>query len=792
LQPAGDRSPVLEPYPFLQGGGELGALIARKDWSATPLGPIESWPQSLKTSLGILLNSQHPMFVFWGPELIKIYNDAYRPITGHKHPRALGRPAPEVWPEIWDDIKPLIDRALAGQSTWSDDLMLFMERNGFPEEVYFTFSYSPIPDDTIGIAGMFCACTETTRRVLGDRRLRTLRDLAAAPAEARTIAEACQLSAAALGSNPQDIPFALIYLTADGAAPWLAGHTGLETLEAPERSAMLGEPGATAWPISHVIETRRSVRMSPLSELIAVVPPGPWSEPPADAIVLPLIDKGLDRGVGAMVLGISARRPFDVEYRQWFDLVAAQVSSSITNARAAEDERRRAEALAEIDRAKTTFFSNVSHEFRTPLTLILGPMADALGQPDGALTGVELDTAHRNAQRLLKLVNGLLDFARIEAGRLQASYAPTDLARLTEELASVFRSAIERAGLTFTVSCDHAIGEIYVDRDMWERIVLNLLSNALKFTFEGGITVSLQAVPGGAELAVEDTGIGIASDDLPQVFERFKRIEGVRARTHEGSGIGLALVQEFVRLHGGTVRVDSVPGRGTTFVVALSSGRDHLPADRIGPPQRESPVTRDRQAFVDEALRWLPDATEPEGAVHREFDIAADRRIVVADDNADMRGYLAHLLGATWRVEAVANGEEALAALRREPAHLLLADVMMPVVDGVALIRAVRSDPALRELPVLLVSARAGEEARIEGLEAGADDYLCKPFSARELVARVASQLELASARADAGVERDRLRSILSDHVLALHQLEDQRAQSTLTRFRGGPIQAIG
>ncbi|HEX6217196.1 MAG TPA: PAS domain-containing protein, partial [Vicinamibacterales bacterium] len=164
---------------FLQGGGEMGALIRSKDWSATPLGPSETWPQSLKTTLGIILNSRYPMFVFWGPQLIKIYNDGYKPILGGKHPWALGQPAREVWPEIWPAIEPLVDRALSGDPTWSDDLLLFMERNGFPEEVYFTFSYSPVPDESGGIGGMFCACTETTNEVLGERRLRTLRDLAA-------------------------------------------------------------------------------------------------------------------------------------------------------------------------------------------------------------------------------------------------------------------------------------------------------------------------------------------------------------------------------------------------------------------------------------------------------------------------------------------------------------------------------------------------------------------------------------------------------------------------------------
>ncbi|MBV8398625.1 MAG: response regulator [Acetobacteraceae bacterium] len=753
---------------FIQGGGELGALMRAKDWSATPLGPVGMWSRAVKTAVSLCLNSRFPIVLWLGPELRLLYNDAYIPFLGEaKHPTMLGAPGHEAWGEIWPTIGPMHDEARAGRATWVEDQLMFFARRLPREEVYVTFSYSPIlGDDGRTVEGVFCACTETTERVLGERRLSVLRGLRLRTSEQRTVEAACRDAATVLENDPAAIPFAAIYLLEeDGMARRVAGTRLLNDRAAPERHPLEGSAGQAPWPLGEASQTRHVVEVSDVPDRIGILPAGLWRDPVERALVLPLAAASQDAPAGFLVVGVNPRRVLDAGYRGFLDLVAEHVATRMADARAFENERRRADALAELDRAKTAFFSNVSHEFRTPLTLMLGPLEELLSRFGGALPpGCRslATVAHRNSLRLLRLVNTVLDFSRIEAGRVQALYEPIDLSAFTAELASSFRSACERSGLRLDVACGSLPEPVYVDRDMWEKIVLNLLSNAFKFTFEGGIAVRVAATPAGAELRVSDTGIGVPDAELPHLFERFHHIDGQRGRSFEGSGIGLALVHELVRLHGGAIRVSSEAGRGTTFTVVLPFGRAHLPADRVGSPRVRSPVSVRAAAFAEEALRWLSGdegATSPrkEGASEPASAAPGERaRVLVADDNADMRNYVTRLLSSRWDVEAVADGEAALAAARRRYPALVLSDVIMPGVGGLGLVAALRKDSALADVPVLLLSARAGEEARVEGLDAGADDYLTKPFAARELLARVASHIALARLRRDAA---ERLRA---------------------------------
>ncbi|MBC5785071.1 response regulator [Ramlibacter sp. USB13] len=725
---------------FLSGGGELSSLILQHDWSSTPLGPVAQWPQSLKTTVSLMLNSQHPMWVGWGPQATFLYNEAYISVLSQaKHPWALGRPAAEVWAEIWDVCGPLADRVFQhGQASFQDDVRLFMKRRDYVEEVFYSFSYSPIRDESGGVGGLFCPSAETTGKVLGARRLATLSDLAAEALVKSTVHDACQTAMQIVGRNADDVPFALLFLVdADGALQ-LASSTHLEGCP-PE--AFL----ATTWQVQEVF-AQREARTVPVPAL-PCLPVGLANQPVLRARVLPVSRSKDDEPFGVLVAAASPARPLDQEYESFSGLVASQLASTVQNARAAEEARARAEKLAELDRAKTLFFSNVSHELRTPLTLMLGPLeemeASSATVQDGTLRhGVTL--ALRNGRRLHKLVNTLLDFSRIEAGRLRASFVPTDLGAETADLASNFRSAIEKAGMRLVVDCVSTGQQMYVDREMWEKVVLNLVSNAFKYTLQGEIVVRLRMDGTHAVLEVSDTGAGIPEHELPRLFERFHRIEGTRGRTHEGTGIGLALVQELVRLHGGTIAVRSRAGEGSNFEVRIPAGRAHLPQEQVSEVPKAA-VPRVGGAYITEALGWLPDegleSPAPTGTT-------ASGRILLADDNGDMREYIARLLRAEgYEVVLAADGEQALERIRERAPDLVITDVMMPRLDGFGLLKALRSEASHASIPVIMLSARAGEEARVEGLESGADDYLVKPFSARELLGRVTGTLAVARAR---------------------------------------------
>lgn len=729
---------------FLVGGGEMGAMIRAKDWSQTPLGPVETWPQSLRTIVSLCLSSTFPILIAWGEETIQIYNDSYRPICGDKHPASLGQNFRICWETALPVVGDKFTRGQQGEGTYIKDQQMFLDRNGYLEEAYMTFSFAPIRNESGEVGGIFHPITETTDKTLGARRTKVLRDIAGQISKAKTVSDICTAIIANQEDFHADLPFLVLY---DKYGQLLAETGDAGDIIAPSHIDLSGDLSHT-WPFTSSIQV-----VEQLAERFGEFSCTPYPEPPHTAVLLPIFISGQDDPYAYLAAGVSSRRALDQEYLNFYELLANTISTAFSNVYAYEQEQQRAEALAAIDKAKTTFFSNVSHEFRTPLTLMLGPLEDLMQQPalQDAAFRPSIDATYRNAHRLLKLVNNLLDFSRVEAGRIKALFQPANIAEFTTDLASSFRSIIEKAGMQLLVSCTPVTLPVYVDKEMWEKIVLNLLSNAFKFTLEGSIAVTLQQSGEEVLLEVTDTGTGIPAHELPFMFERFHRVENAVGRTHEGSGIGLSLVSELVHLHGGNISVSSVEGAGTTFSIKIPCGKIHLPAELVSETSTDIDTGLLKGAFLKEAFSLLENDLRKEDVTEEDYGAEYAERtnhhVLVVDDNTDMRNYLARLLENNFIVHTATNGRDALEQLSSFTPDLIVSDIMMPEMDGIELLHHLKKNSETAAIPLIFLSARAGNEARIDGIEAGADDYLVKPFSAKELLTKVKAQIRISKAR---------------------------------------------
>ena len=533
----------------------------------------------------MMLASKFAMWMAWGPELIFLYNDAYHRSTlalahipgrwerrraryGQRYGLRLVPASNAFW-------KPVRHRGMKGSScSWN--------ASGFPEETYHTFSYSPLTDNDGSIHGMLCVVSEETVRVLNERQLSTLSSLSSALADAITEHEVASAVERALSTSRRDMPFTLTYLFDEsGSRLELICRTGIDADHPAAPQTIDIHSGNAVWPVGQMLANGDgSLTLNSFPDGLAPLPMGEWDRPPSSVHMVSIAKQGQGAPAGVLIAALNPYRVLDEGYERFLNLIAGQLAAGIGNAKAYEEERRRAEALAELDRAKTTFFSNVSHELRTPLTLILGPLADAI-DAHVPPSWEAIDMLNRNALRLLKLVNALLDFARMEAGRSHATYQPTDLSRLTMELASVFRLC-DRAGWA---AVDHGLSSAAGTSFCRSRDVGKDCSQSaferIEVHFQGRHRSEVAPTENGAQLSVRDTGTGIAEEELPHVFGRFRRIEGAARRSHEGSGIGLALVRELVEMHGGQIYVTSKLGEGSTFFVDVPFGSSHLVKGRV-------------------------------------------------------------------------------------------------------------------------------------------------------------------------------------------------------------------
>ena len=436
----------------------------------------------------------------------------------------------------------------------------------------------------------------------------------------------------------------------------------------------------------------------------------------------------------------DARRieAMNAELRAHQDQVEAQ------NAQLVDQKRR----LLELDEAKSRFFANISHEFRTPLMLILTPLEDLRSEPRKALNAHQLDSMRRSAWRLLRLINQLLDLSRLESDSMVLDAKRSNLIPFLREIVLAFSARADREHISLSMTASREDLWMQFDRDKLEKVVVNLLSNAFKFTGAHGkirINVTLEETGEAGpqvEIAVRDTGRGIPPEALPHVFDRFYQADGSATRRDEGTGIGLALAKELVELHGGTIGVESQPGFGTTVVV-------RLPADAAPAPYGETAPVHGGDGEVAPSPLSLFMEAEANGEEHEEVSrtSAAEPdnrpRVLVVEDNPDVLAYLRTRLDPHYEVAEATNGSEGLARARELHPALVISDVMMPGVDGIALCQALKSDDDLNHIPVILLTAKADDEARLAGLASGADDYLTKPFNAEELLVRVENLIEI-------------------------------------------------
>lgn len=750
------------------------------------------------------------------------------------HQGSFGKPAREIWVAVWDYLEPFIKQALAGQSVYRENDALRYRKwgPGLPLEVYHTWRYVPIMAQDGSVLGLFNQSMETTEAVLAERRLASMRDVSETMLVNRTVNEYFSSIVEIFENAKKDAPFVLAYsVKQKEAAPLmmqveisLESTVGVPenhpsapkslTLSLPTRGRAAFGPNAdrmssptlsaisalssgsgrvyqTAvdgfWPIQKALATRQSVIVDNCHELIQGYEVEEGDPLPVFAIVVPICsDASIDLPDAVLIIGLSPLRPFDHDYEQWVNVIRSQLNTGLVSVKSYEEDARRVEDLARMEKAKTAWFRGAAHDLRSPLTLVKGPLEDLL---DTNLTPSQSNmaqTAKRNVDRLLRLINTLMDFSRLEAGRVQGRFVPTDLGAFVQDLAVVFRSAIERMKIRFHVEIQPTDKLVYVDPTLFETILSNLIGNALKYTESGSITVRLTYVDGYADIAVIDTGMGIPQDEIPNVAEWYHRATTAVHAGTQGSGLGLAIVRELLKLHGGELVVTSSTvaenptGHGSIFTAKVPMAPketllefDHAEAHELGNYGR---------GIANEAVRWVKDqdweqssdgnggSTVGSGAGSKTSEpllFGKTDVLLIVDDNVEMRDYIRKIFKSYCTVIEAGNGLEALDIIKKTPPDLILSDMMMPRMSGLELVTEVRRTEESKFIPMIMLSAMTSDDARVDALIAGAEDYLQKPFKPKELLARVHLHMQVGKKRRTLEqlfLEREAQVTLLSDY----------------------------
>lgn len=572
---------------FLEAGGELGALTRAYDWSCTPLGPIDTWPQALLTTVSNMLASRHPMFLWWGPDLIQVYNDGYRPSLGDRHPQALGARGREFWSEIWHTIGPQIEGVLTrGESTWHEDQLVPITRNGHLDEVYWTYSYSPVRDDDGSIAGVLVTVQETTSRVRLLAAERTARARAES-AEAR-LAEVFRQAPAfiAVLRGPRHI-----FELANDEYYELVGHRDIIGKAVPDALPEVHSQGFVEL-LDEVIRTGIPFVGREMAVTLRRTPDAPPEERFATFVYQPLSEPDGTRS-GIFVHGVDVTD--QVRTRDSAEKAREDAERARQEAERARGEADVARAEAErANAAQAQFLTNMSHELRTPLNAIGGHVQLIEMGLYGPVTNEQreaLARVTRAEQHLLGLINDVLNFARLGSGKVEYDIEEVLLQDVVMDMSPMIEPQLAAKGLSYEVLLPDEPISVFADRDKLVQILLNLLSNATKFTpARGRVTVEVRTRAVGAQpdgvvyLCVADTGIGIAVGKLDSVFEPFVQVKSDYSGGQQGTGLGLSISRDLARGMGGDLRARSTPGISTTFTVTL----------RLFEPVTDAPTNEDQ------------------------------------------------------------------------------------------------------------------------------------------------------------------------------------------------------
>jgi signal transduction histidine kinase len=647
------------------------ALLRSTDWAATPLGPIEHWPQSLRIAVDICLSSRFPMFVWWGPAFINIYNDAYIPILGKRHPQAFGKPAQDTWHEIWHALAPDVEAVMVrGEASWNERVLLVMERNGYPEDTWFDWSYSPVRDADGSIRGLFCACTEETERVKAERQRDKL------IAEARETARNLRTW---FDNAPGFVALlrgrTFVFEMVNQAYYQLVGHRPIEGLAVFDALPEVRDQG-----FKEVLETVYDTgvpftgRALPLT--VQKEPGAPLTLSYVDLLYQPVRDSD------GRIVGIFA---------QGHDV----------------SEQVRAEAsLKEADRRKDEFLATLAHELRNPLAPIVQAATLAKSATiDAARRTWALEVIERQTGHMAVLLDDLLDVSRISRGKLDLRTQDVELKEVVRAAAEACAPLIERKRHTLDVDLPDEPVRLVADPIRLTQAILNLLSNAAKYTDPGG-TIRFSARGEGTELIirVQDNGIGLAPEARSHVFEMFSQVSSAIDRAEGGLGIGLALTKGVIELHGGRISAESEgPGQGSLFEI-------RLPWRGAG----EAAATRKREAAASS--------------------LAPGRTVLLADDNEDALETLQMLMEAFGhKVVTAASGQEALATAKRERPDVAVLDIGMPGMNGYDTARAIRAEPWGERMLLVALTGWGQAEDKVLAAQAGFDRHFTKPVRLDQL-----------------------------------------------------------